>query len=74
MDHLDKCVKQLIEKMILNSNSVDVYQEFINLYQEVRKRHLDKKLRTLKRRIDFPSKSITGIIRRRIRRINKTNR
>ena len=48
MDHLDKYVKKLIEQMVLNSNSVDVYQEFINSYQEVRKRHLDKKLRMIK--------------------------
>ena len=48
MNNLDKYVKQLIEKMVLNSNSVDVYQEFINSYQEVRKRHLDKKLRMIK--------------------------
>ncbi len=49
MDHLDKYVKQLIEKMVLNTNSVSAYQEFINSYQEIRKRQLDKKLRTIEK-------------------------
>lgn len=47
MDHLDKYVKQLLEKMVLNSNAVNVYQEFINSYQEMRKRNIDKKIRVI---------------------------
>lgn len=47
MDHLDKYVKQLLEKMVLNSNAVYVYQEFINSYQAIRKRSLDKKIRII---------------------------
>ena len=35
--------------MILNSNAVDIYQEFINTYQEVRKRNLDRKLRQIEK-------------------------
>jgi len=49
MDHLDKYVKQVVEKMILNSNAVDIYQKFINTYQEVRKRNLDRKLRQIEK-------------------------
>lgn len=49
MDHLDKYVKQVLEKMILNSNAVDIYQEFINTYQEVKKRNLDRKLRLIEK-------------------------
>lgn len=35
--------------MVLNSNAVDDYQEFINTYQDVRKRDLDKKIQTLEK-------------------------
>lgn len=47
MDYLDKYVEQLLHKMVLNSNAVNVYQEFINSYQEMRKRIIDKKIRVI---------------------------
>ena len=47
MCYLDKYVKDLIYKMILNPNATDSYQQFINTYQEIRKQELDEKIQQI---------------------------
>lgn len=49
MDYIDRYVKDLMLKTVLNSNSATIYQNFINTYQGIRKRDLDRKIQEIQK-------------------------